>query len=97
MTSRSSRPALLAMLFVVMIWGATFIIVQEALQDASTLLFLALRFTLAAVALAAAFAGRYSTFPAVRRSMAAGAFAGIALFSGYFFQTAGLRYTSAPK
>ncbi len=97
MTSRSSRPALLAMLFVVMIWGATFIIVQEALQDASTLLFLALRFTLAAVALAAAFAGRYSTFPAVRRSMAAGAFAGVALFSGYFFQTAGLRYTSAPK
>ena len=58
---------------------------------------LALRFTLAAVALAAAFAGRYSTFPAVRRSMAAGAFAGLALFSGYFFQTAGLRYTSAPK
>lgn len=85
------------MLFVVMIWGATFIIVQEALQDASTLLFLALRFGLAAVALAAAFAGRYSTFPAVKRSMAAGAFAGLALFSGYFFQTAGLRYTSAPK
>jgi len=100
MKSLSSRPALLAilaMIFVEMIWGATFIIVQEALRDASTLLFLALRFTLAAVALAAAFAGRYSTFPAVRRSMAAGAFAGMALFSGYFFQTAGLRYTSAPK
>ena len=100
MKSLSSRPALLAilaMIFVEMIWGATFIIVQEALRDASTLLFLALRFTLAAVALAAAFAGRYSTFPAVRRSMAAGAFAGVALFSGYFFQTAGLRYTSAPK
>lgn len=100
MTSRSSQPALLAilaMLFVVMIWGATFIIVKEALQDASTLLFLALRFALASVALAAAFAGRYSTFPSVRRSIAAGAFAGIALFSGYFFQTAGLRYTSAPK
>ena len=64
MKSLSSRPALLAflaMLFVVMIWGATFIIVQEALRDASTLLFLALRFTLASVALAAAFAGRYST------------------------------------
>jgi drug/metabolite transporter (DMT)-like permease len=100
MKSLSSRPALLAilaMLVVVMIWGATFIVVQEALQDASTLLFVALRFTLAAVALAAAFAGRYSTFRAVRRSMAAGAFAGVALFSGYFFQTAGLRYTSAPK
>jgi drug/metabolite transporter (DMT)-like permease len=97
MTSRSPQPALLAMLFVVMIWGATFIIVQEALGDASTLLFLALRFGLATVVLAAAFAGRYSGFPAVKRSMAAGAFAGIALFSGYFFQTAGLRYTSAPK
>jgi drug/metabolite transporter (DMT)-like permease len=100
MKSLSSRPALLAflaMIFVVMIWGATFIIVQEALRDASTLLFLALRFTLAAVVLAAAFAGRYSTFPSVRRSIAAGAFAGVALFSGYFFQTVGLRYTSAPK
>lgn len=100
MKSLSSRPALLAflaMLFVAMIWGATFIIVQEALRDASTLLFLALRFTLAAVALAVAFAGRYSTFTSVRPSIAAGAFAGVALFSGYFFQTVGLRYTSAPK
>jgi drug/metabolite transporter (DMT)-like permease len=94
---RSALHAGFALTFIVLIWGATFILVQEAIQDASTLLFLALRFSLATVALSAAFLGRYRTFPAVRRSLAGGFFAGLCLFAGYFFQTAGLRFTSAPK
>ena len=38
-----------------MVWGATFVLVKEALADVSTLLFLAMRFTLAAAALALVF------------------------------------------
>ncbi len=87
----------LALMAVVAVWGATFIVVKEALANASTLLFLALRFGLASAALAIAFAGRYTGFPAVRRSLQAGMWAGLCLFSGYFLQTSGLRYTTASK
>lgn len=87
----------LALLVVVLIWGSTFVLVKEALRDASTLLFLALRFSLAAVALALAFGGRYTGFTAVRRSLAGGVLAGLCLFSGYYFQTLGLRYTTPSK
>jgi drug/metabolite transporter (DMT)-like permease len=87
----------LVLVGVVAVWGATFTLVQEALQDASTLLFLTLRFSLASVALAAAFVGRYRTFPAVRRSLVGGLFAGLCLFAGYLFQTVGLLHTTAPK
>jgi len=92
----SLRPSL-SLLFVVMIWGATFTVVKEALQDASTLVFLALRFSLATLVMAAAFAGRYTAFPSARRSIQGGIWAGLALFGGYLFQTMGLRYTSAPN
>ena len=87
----------LALLAVVAIWGATFVLVKEALADASTLLFLALRFSLAAVALGLVFLGSYGRAVAVGRSLAAGALAGICLFCGYFFQTTGLRYTTPSK
>lgn len=95
--SRARLRAILALMVVEIIWGATFIVVKEALQDASTLLFLALRFSLATIVLAAAFAGRPRPFLEVRRSVIGGIFAGLALFSGYLFQTFGLRYTTAPK
>ena len=100
MTAASKRVglrAVIALVVVEIIWGATFITVKEALQDASTLLFLALRFTLATIVLATAFAGRPRPFTEVRRSIVGGIFAGLALFSGYLFQTVGLRYTTAPK
>jgi drug/metabolite transporter (DMT)-like permease len=78
---------------VVLVWGTTFVIVQRALQDASTLLFLAMRFTLAAVALALVFRGiRWS-----RAALEAGAWCGAALFAGFLLQTAGLRYTTPSK
>ncbi len=87
----------LALVVIVAIWGATFVVVKEALQDASTLLFLALRFSLASVALALSFAGRYAGLAAIRRSLRGGFLAGLCLFCGYFFQTAGLRYTTPSK
>jgi drug/metabolite transporter (DMT)-like permease len=95
--SSGVRRADLALIGIVAVWGATFVLVKSALADASVLLFIALRFSLASVALAAAFAGSRRRPTAVRRSLAAGFFAGLCLFAGYFFQTAGLESTTASK
>ena len=87
----------LALFVVVAIWGATFVLVKEALADASTLLFLALRFSLGAIVLGLVFWGRHGAWVGAKRSLAAGVLAGICLFCGYFFQTTGLRYTTPSK
>jgi drug/metabolite transporter (DMT)-like permease len=70
--------------------------VKAALHDVSPVLFLALRFSLAAGALLAAFRGRIWV-KASRKAVAAGALAGTFLFLGYLFQTMGLRLTTAPR
>jgi drug/metabolite transporter (DMT)-like permease len=84
------------LLMITLIWGATFVLVKRALADASTLLFLTIRFAGAAFVLALVFrkafrAGKLGV------SLRAGALAGLCLFGGYVFQTVGLRYTSASK
>jgi drug/metabolite transporter (DMT)-like permease len=78
------------------VWGATFVLVKAALLDISPLLFLALRFSLATGALVALFRGA-RWVPFTGKTAAAGALAGACLFSGYLFQTLGLRLTTAPK
>ena len=87
----------LALVGVALIWGATFVLVKQALQDASTVLFLALRFSLAALALAVAFRPLASKLAPPRTLLAGGALAGLCLSAGYLFQTVGLRYTSPSK
>jgi len=79
------------------IWGATFVVVKQALHDVSPVLFLALRFTLATAVLVVLFRGSWSNPRNPRWSLAGGALAGTFLFSGYAFQTIGLQYTTAPK
>jgi drug/metabolite transporter (DMT)-like permease len=90
------RRADLGLLLNAMVWGATFVLVKSALSDISPLLFLALRFTLAAAALAAIFhaplRARFSW-----KAAAAGALAGVFLFAGFLLQTLGLRLTTPPK
>ena len=93
----SRRRAEFALVGVTFIWGATFVVVKRALQDSSTLLFLALRFTLAAVALAAAFRPLPGRFDKTKPILAGGVLAGVFLFSGYLLQTIGLRYTTPSK
>ena len=85
----------LALVGLTFIWGATFVVVKNALDSASTILFLALRFTLAAAVLALVFRRRLArpNSAALRVSAAAGA----ALFLGYLFQTLGLRLTTPAK
>src|SRR5271165_588601 len=90
-----------ALIFVALIWGTTFVLVKQALNDVSTLLFLALRFLIATTALLVFFWGRaradvrehHNLWPSVRGGLIAGA----CLFAGYALQTFGLEYTTASK
>jgi drug/metabolite transporter (DMT)-like permease len=76
-------------------WGATFVVVQDALRDASVLVFLALRFGLAALLMAAIFLRELKN--SSRTEIRAGVLVGIFLFLGYLLQTNGLRFTSPAK
>lgn len=97
----------LALVFNTLVWGATFILVKSALGDISPLLFLALRFSLATAALAllfrkpltlpGAWKGGLTSGSARPTLLLPGILVGTFLFLGYFFQTMGLRLTSAPK
>ena len=89
----------LALVFVCMVWGTTFVLVKEALADISTLLFLAVRFALAAVVLALVFLGPVGRARVGNRASAVrgGVVAGVLLFSGYVLQTFGLKLTTASK
>jgi drug/metabolite transporter (DMT)-like permease len=78
-----------------LLWGATFVVVKNALDHASVFVFLAVRFSVAAVLMLA-----WST-RALRRFEREDLFAGLRLgcfmFLGYAFQTAGLQYTTPAK
>jgi drug/metabolite transporter (DMT)-like permease len=88
----------LALVSVALIWGATFVMVKKALGDISTVLFLALRFSIAAIALWLTFRSRGAHFPRDSRlEIRAGVIVGLFLFAGYLLQTAGLRLTSASQ
>lgn len=89
----------LSLVLVSAIWGSTFVIVKDALDQVSTMLFLAIRFSIAALALAVLFGRHAATRHHLSRAreLRAGFWVGLALFSGYVVQTAGLRYTTAAK
>lgn len=84
-----------ALAFVSLIWGSTFVLVKNALEDISTNLFLSIRFSVAAVALALLWFAKRD--PKARVSWQAGAVTGAFLYGGYLLQTLGLRYTSPSK
>jgi drug/metabolite transporter (DMT)-like permease len=85
-----------SLVVITLIWGATFVMVKRALADASTLLFLTIRFTTAALVLAVIFRKDFRASN-LSASIRGGALAGLCLFGGYVFQTVGLRYTTASK
>ena len=95
-TEHSNRvKADLALAFCTLLWGATFVVVKNALDHASVFLFLAVRFSLAAL-LMAAFRPR-ALRNLKREELLAGAALGFFMFGGYAFQTAGLQYTTPAK
>ncbi|MGD0438333.1 MAG: EamA family transporter, partial [Bryobacteraceae bacterium] len=69
----------LSLVAVALIWGATFVLVKRALADVSTLLFLTLRFTIAAAALALLF-HRELRGANLARNLRGGMLAGLCLF-----------------
>ena len=79
------------------VWGATFVLVKAALANVSPVLFLTLRFSLASLALLVLFPAVWMNRHKERPALLGGALAGLFLFAGYFFQTVGLQYTTAPK
>ncbi|HZU22128.1 MAG TPA: DMT family transporter, partial [Terriglobales bacterium] len=91
--SRSLKAHILLVL-VTLIWGATFLLIKQALQDVSALLFNAVRMLLASLALAVIFRSRLR---GLRRSLGPGILVGLFLFAGYEFQTSGLRFTTPAR
>jgi drug/metabolite transporter (DMT)-like permease len=85
----------LALLLCSVIWGTTFVVVQNALLDSSVLTFLAVRFTSAAILIALFY--RRSLRGLNSQGTRAGILVGLFMFSGYIFQTIGLKFTTASK
>src|SRR5271168_13462 len=85
----------LALGFTALIWGATFVVVKDALADVSVFLYITVRFALAAVVMAIFF--RHALRGLTRSSIWAGAQIGFFMFAGYAFQTTGLKFTSPSK
>jgi drug/metabolite transporter (DMT)-like permease len=77
------------------LWGATFVLVHDALADCSVFVFLAVRFTLAAILLAPVYWADLRRMTAAE--FRAGLEIGIFMFGGYAFQTAGLAETTPSK
>ncbi|HEX3373366.1 MAG TPA: DMT family transporter [Edaphobacter sp.] len=97
MSQRLSASALahILLLGVVFIWGTTFVLIKDALQDASPLLFNLLRMVLAFVALA--IVNHRQLRHINRRALISGLIVGLLLAAGYQFQTTGLALTTAAK
>jgi drug/metabolite transporter (DMT)-like permease len=90
-----STVAHLLLLAVVFVWGTTFVLVKDALQDASPLLFNLLRMTIAFIALAVVNHRQLRHID--RHAIFAGLVVGLFLAAGYQFQTAGLARTTPAK
>jgi drug/metabolite transporter (DMT)-like permease len=83
----------LALAFCTFLWGSTFVVVKNSLDQSSVFVFLAVRFSLAGLCMSVF---RPQVLRTVQREeIFAGLRLGFFMFGGYAFQTAGLRYTTA--
>lgn len=85
----------LALATCALIWGATFVLVKNALADASVFAFLAARFAIATVLMGLIF--RRALMRTTRAEIGAGVWIGVFMFTGYVFQTLGLLGTTPSK
>lgn len=92
--SRSLKAHLLLVL-VALIWGSTFVLVKEALNDSSPLTLSAARMAVAAVLLALYY--RKTITVLTRPALTAGIVVGVFLYLGYALQTSGLELTTPSK
>jgi drug/metabolite transporter (DMT)-like permease len=94
-TPSRKRTAQLLLLAVVFVWGASFVVVKDALRDISPLLFNLIRMCLAFFCLAVFYRGHIGRI--TRRAVVSGAAVGFCLAMGYEFQTSGLALTTPSK
>lgn len=90
-----SLKAHLLLVMVTLIWGATFVVIKNALREISPLLFNAVRMSLASVCLATIYWQPLRKLD--KRVLRAGIGVGIFLWIGYEFQTTGLKFTTPSK
>lgn len=83
------------LLIVTLLWGATFTIVKESLNNSSPILFISLRFSLASLFLIP-FIIKNKVYIS-KSSVKAGFVLGILMFFSFAAQTIGLKYTTATK
>lgn len=86
-------PPTLALLLVTAVWGSTFVLVKDAVEQMAVADFLAWRFALASLAMLALRPRAVRSLGTAGRR--AGAVIGLALGAGYLLQTVGLQHTSA--
>ncbi len=84
-----------ALLLTTFLWGVTFVVIKLSLTDVSPLLFVSLRFTLAALIIFPFMLNILKT--SKKEVLIGGIILGILNFAGYATQTIGLKYTSATK
>lgn len=77
------------------IWGSTFVLVKQALNDASPLVLNSARMVVAAVLLAIFYRRKIAVL--TKPALVAGVVVGIFLYLGYAFQTSGLALTTPSK
>lgn len=78
-----------------LIWGGTFLVVQNSLKEVAPFTFIAFRFGLGALTLAALFWKHLRRL--TRAELVGGSLIGLFLFGGYTFQTLALQYTTTSK
>ena len=78
-----------------LIWGSTFVLIKQALNDSSPLVLNAVRMALAAALLAVFYRKQLAVL--TRPALIAGVLVGFFLYLGYAFQTSGLKLTTPSK
>jgi drug/metabolite transporter (DMT)-like permease len=92
--SRSLKAHFLLVLMT-LIWGSTFVLIKQALNDSSPLVLNAVRMALAAALLAVFYRKKMAAL--TKPALIAGVTVGFFLYLGYAFQTSGLRLTTPSK
>ncbi len=87
--------ASLALVVAALLFGSTFLVVQDAVEAVEPVPFLAVRFAIGTAALAPLALRRGGADLRVPGLVGAGVAAGLALTAGYVLQTVGLQYTSS--
>jgi drug/metabolite transporter (DMT)-like permease len=93
LTSRTRAESFLLSLTI--IWGSTFVLTKFILEDASPLVYVALRFFVASLLFGALFFRRLRTIS--KDGIAKGLVLGVLLFLGFILQTIGMKFTTASK